>query len=262
MKIIRLFDIKEKSIVIEIGSGYGNMTRLIAKEKWCKKIISIEKEKKLFDFNMKNNLNKKISYLLIDALKVNWINLTKKFSFKKEKIVILGNLPFNISNTLILNLIFSGIKFDKLLFLVQKEVGENWCSYKSEKNKGKRNAISALISFFWNAEIILKKVDKKIFFPIPKVDGIIVEFKEKKEINNFFENQKNKFIFFSFLKTIFIFKRKKISNNILRIYKNIKRNILFDFLDNIGIKENKRIEELDLNKLFEIFIFFNNRKNF
>lgn len=46
-KIVECCPIDNNTVIIEVGSGYGNLTNLLAKTN-CQKIIGIEKDQKLF----------------------------------------------------------------------------------------------------------------------------------------------------------------------------------------------------------------------
>ena len=101
-KIVDNFSIDSNTIIIEIGSGYGSLTNLLA-ETNCQKVISLEKDEKLFQWLEKNNKNDKITYFCQDALLINW----EKFclEYKNSSIIIVGNLPYYITNSLIINLL-------------------------------------------------------------------------------------------------------------------------------------------------------------
>ena len=68
-KIVTACPFNLNTIVIEIGSGYGNLTSYLAQVD-CQKIISLEKDPQLFKWITENNRNDKIIYLCQDALKV------------------------------------------------------------------------------------------------------------------------------------------------------------------------------------------------
>ncbi len=46
-KIVQAFPLDPNTVVIEIGSGYGNLTNLLAQTN-CQKVISLEKDPQLF----------------------------------------------------------------------------------------------------------------------------------------------------------------------------------------------------------------------
>jgi len=46
-KIVNCCPINSDTVIVEIGSGYGSLTNLLA-ETNCQKVISLEKDKRLF----------------------------------------------------------------------------------------------------------------------------------------------------------------------------------------------------------------------
>ena len=102
-KIIKIGKIAENKSVLEIGSGYGNLTRKIANMK-PKKILAIEKDKKLSVSPLTTHIplgrvSKKINKLKI-IKKVKIINnFYKKIFNKKPNFAILGLNPHNYSSS-------------------------------------------------------------------------------------------------------------------------------------------------------------------
>jgi len=98
-KIIKISNNLENKTVLEIGSGYGNLTKEIASRK-PKKILAIEKDKKLSIFLKKNfNNTKNIQIINNDIFKI-----IKEENFDKN-IILFGNLPYNISTQILASLI-------------------------------------------------------------------------------------------------------------------------------------------------------------
>ena len=99
-KIVSISNLKNKNI-IEIGPGKGALTKhIIAQEP--KSLFLIEKDKSLKSY-LENLIHKKELQLKIifdDVLKVNLSEITPN-----KKSIIIGNLPYNISTTLIVNLL-------------------------------------------------------------------------------------------------------------------------------------------------------------
>ena len=101
-KILNFINIKDKNI-IEIGPGMGALTDEILKER-PKSLTLIEKDNKLIEkLKIKYKKNKKIFFYNADILKFDLENILK------EKSIIFGNLPYNISSQILIKL----IKFNK-----------------------------------------------------------------------------------------------------------------------------------------------------
>ena len=94
-KIVSEANIKN-NLVLEIGPGYGILTDFILKEK-PKKFILVEKDKEIFQFlKKKYSNNENIILHNIDILNFNFKDL--------NNLIVISNLPYNISSKIILNL--------------------------------------------------------------------------------------------------------------------------------------------------------------
>ena len=118
-KIIDTADIKNKSI-LEIGPGTGNLTSSILKMK-PKELFVIEKDKDLSEL-LNTQYKNRLIIINEDVLKFD----EKKIS--KEKLIVFGNLPYNISTEIlskwILNLNKDDFWFESLSLMFQKEVAD------------------------------------------------------------------------------------------------------------------------------------------
>ena len=90
--IANIIEIKDKTI-LEVGPGTGNLTSFILKNK-PKKIIAIEKDKNLAS-NLNNIFNEQLTVINEDILNIN------ENKISNEKILVYGNLPYNISTEIL-----------------------------------------------------------------------------------------------------------------------------------------------------------------
>ena len=219
-KIIKQTNINDQTI-LEIGPGYGFMTDHILLRN-PKKIYLIEKDKLLVKY-LKNKYqnNKKIFIIEEDILNVNLSNF--------KNLVIISNLPYNISKNFILKILKNKNIIDEMVIMLQKEV-----ALKYNYNQGKLNKYKFLVSLCSDYKICFN-VSKNVFLPKPKIDSTIVKFKfNRKNIN--WEKTDN------FIKMIFNNKRKIIKNN---MNLNIKKD-----LNSIV---NKRVDQIDLKLMLKIY---------
>ena len=200
-KIVSISNLKNKNI-IEIGPGKGALTKhIIAQEP--KSLFLIEKDKSLKPYLEKLIHEKVLQSKIIydDVLKVNLSEITPD-----KKSIIIGNLPYNISTTLIVNLLTIMNNFALMIFMVQSEVANRLCAKVSTKGYGR---ISVLSQLFCEIEKIFD-VGPENFFPKPKVNSTLIRIYPIKKIS--FRYEDIDFL----LKKAFCFRRKKIRNNLLR----------------------------------------------
>ena len=204
-KILKLSEIKDNHIV-EIGPGKGALTEEILKKK-PKSLTVIEK-----DFELSNILKEK--YFSNNVIKVYNEDILK-FNLErivKNKSTIFGNLPYNISSQILVQIIkFKKWppKFCNLVFMFQKELGEKIIGSYHSSNYGRLSILSNLR---------LKTINKfyvtpNCFKPKPKVNYMVIHLQPKKElfnIKNIAQLEKVTNIFFSN-------KRKMINKNIKKI---------------------------------------------
>ena len=165
-KIVEQSNLKNKT-VLEIGPGYGFLTDSILIKK-PKKIILVEK-----DTNLKSKLyqkyknNKKIEIIGDDIL---------NFNFNKFKnLIILSNLPYNISTKIILYLFNFNENISEMILMIQKEVAQKF-DYKLP-NMNKYKFLTKIVSDFTKCF----DVSPQVFIPKPKVYSTVVKFKLNKK---------------------------------------------------------------------------------
>ena len=90
-KIIEIGNINNNKTVMEIGSGYGNLTEAISC-KQPKKIFAVEKDKKLASFLKKKFKN----YKNLKIINRDILNIIEEKNLD-QNMVVFGNLPYNVS---------------------------------------------------------------------------------------------------------------------------------------------------------------------
>ena len=175
-KITSITKIENKSI-LEVGPGTGNLTSYILKKN-PKKILVIEKDQ-ILTSSLSIKFKDRIEIINDDILNINEKNLYK------EKLIVFGNLPYNISTEIlskwILNLDRNHFWFDHLILMFQKEVADRIISKFNSPNYGRLSVLS-------NWKLNIKKIfdiKPSSFSPKPKVDSSVLFFEPKKEFYKF-----------------------------------------------------------------------------
>ena len=217
-KIVDVTEIKNRSI-LEIGPGTGNLTSFILKKK-PKKLYVIEKDKDLI-LTLNEKFKDKISIINDDVLSINEKKLTK------DKLIVFGNLPYNISTEIlckwILNLDKNNFWFDSLILMFQKEVADR---INSKFNTSSYGRLSILAN--WRLEILkICDIYPGSFSPKPRVESTLLFFKPKK----------NKFMF----------KNSKNLEKITRVFFNHRRKMIKKPFNQIFNGNQKILEKLNIN---------------
>ena len=208
-KIVNLVDIKNKN-VIEIGPGDGALTDEILRRD--PESLSIIEKDNHFAQTLKKKYSK-IKYIKIynsDVLKFD----VEKLSITNS--VIFGNLPYNISSQIlikILNFKKWPPNFSNLVLMFQKELADKIIGKYKTRDYGRLSIISNL-----RLDIIEKfLVSPNCFFPKPKVNSIVINFRPKLNKSFKIKNIKN---LEKVTNVLFSSKRKMINKNIRKILKD------------------------------------------
>ena len=218
----------DKTDIIEIGPGTGSLTEYL-KRKRFNNLFLIEKDRELSSkLTDKYKNEKNIKIYNEDALNFNLSNISKN-----KEIIIVGNLPFNISSQLLINWI-SYDKwppfYNKMYLMFQKELGKRINSKINSKSYGKLSVLTQ--SRCYVKELI--EAPSHIFNPKPTVDGLVLEFTPIDTFNDV-DLEKLKVV----LKSAFENRRKKIKNTL--------SNYRFYF-DNWEIEKDLRPENIEVKK--------------
>ena len=233
-KIVSFININNKS-VLEVGPGTGNLTSYILKKN-PKKLLVVEKDKYLAKL-LKEKFEDKIILFNDDILKINEKKLYD------EKLIVFGNLPYNISTEIlakwIINLDNKNFWFDSLILMFQKEVADRILS---KFNSSKYGRLTILAN--WKLDISkICDVKPNCFSPKPKVDSSLLFLKPKKIFYQF-KNSKN---LEKITRVFFNQRRKKIKT---------PYNILFkgndNVLNNLSIDLNLRPHNLNQDTYYKL----------
>ena len=141
-RILECVPIKDKSLVIEIGPGSGNLTKRLAKV--ATNVLCYEIDDRLeevLDDNLKDFHNIKI--IFADFLKRNIKEDIKEFAY--SNLYLVANLPYYITTPIIEKIIDSNLPFEYITIMIQKEVGDRF-----NANPGMReyNSLTVYLNYY------------------------------------------------------------------------------------------------------------------
>jgi 16S rRNA (adenine1518-N6/adenine1519-N6)-dimethyltransferase len=207
-KIVSTVEITNKEI-LEIGPGSGNLTSYILKNN-PKKVFVIEKDNEL-SLILKEKFANQIEIMNDDVLKISENEITD------QKLVVFGNLPYNISTEILSKWIINIHKkfwFESLVLMFQKEVADRIIA---ESNNSKYGRLSILTNWKLNVKKIID-IKPQSFSPRPKIDSSLLLFTPKE---NSFELKDAKNL--EMISRVFFSKRRKmLKKTFNKIFNNAK----------------------------------------
>lgn len=235
--IIKKSSIDNTTLVIEIGPGAGALTKelaLVSKNVLCYEIDNRLKD--ILDNVLKEHKNVEIIYN--DFLKCDISSDLKKYKY--DKLYVVANLPYYITTPIIIKVIEDDLPVDKIVVMVQKEVGDR---FKAKPGSKEYSSLTVFLNYYYDIAKIMD-VSKNVFIPKPNVDSIVVEFTKRK--NLLFLKEKK--MFFKLVRDSFKQKRKTLKNNLIS-YDLVKIN---EVLSKYNLDLQVRAEHLPLDIFVDI----------
>ncbi len=238
-RIVDILEIEKGDHLWEIGPGLGSITKLILEKGADLKCFEIdpgyvEYLKKAFE-----------SYSNFNIVQGDVIKKWKEHKNRPPK-QLLGNLPYNISTSIITTFIESDFVPDNMVFTVQREMGQRMSAKTGSKNYSS-------FSILCQAACDIKEVGvlkPGSFYPAPGVSSAIITMKCKDR----FREIEDKSTFFALIRQLFASRRKTLKNNInlSPLLRSINTGDVYKAFENVGIDIMKRPETVTVEEYINL----------
>ncbi|HEV8601460.1 MAG TPA: rRNA adenine N-6-methyltransferase family protein, partial [Patescibacteria group bacterium] len=155
---------------------------------------------------------------------------------------VIANIPYYLSSHLFQYLLNLEHKPDLIVLLVQKEVGERIVAL-----PGKLSILGISVQIKADASV-QAFVPRQSFWPVPKVDSVIITIKPKNKYPQIDDEK----LFFRIVKIAFASKRKQIHNT-LKTGLKLSNDEVKNLLDSAQIGFESRPQELALNDWIQLY---------
>lgn len=233
--IVNSAAIDSDTLVIEVGPGMGALTNELVKV--AKNVLCYE-----IDTTLKPILEKidatNLEIIFADFLKRNVLDDIKKYEYKH--LYLVANLPYYITTPILMKIIDENIPIEKIVVMVQKEVGDR---FKAKEGSKDYSSLSIIFNYNYNIKKLMD-ISRHVFIPEPNVDSIVLGFEAKGEK----EFIKNPQLFYQLIRDAFTQKRKNLRNNL----KKYDLEKIEKVLSNYGFDLSARAEQINYKIFIEI----------
>ncbi|MGE0267246.1 MAG: 16S rRNA (adenine(1518)-N(6)/adenine(1519)-N(6))-dimethyltransferase RsmA [Candidatus Omnitrophota bacterium] len=233
-KIIDACQLEPDDTVLEIGPGKGVLSKPILP--LVKNLILVEKDRELFDLLKNEFSGQTVDLVCSDILKYPVPDLP-------QKIILLGNIPYNISTPILEYAILNRAKIKSFFMTVQLEFGQRLSAQPGTKDYG---ALTCFAQFYADVRLLFK-IKNTCFSPAPKVQSCFVRLDFLKRPRYAVQNDEK---FLSFIKNTFSKRRKTIANSLAL---NEPKQAVIELLEDLGLDERLRAENLSLEDFVRIY---------
>ncbi|HYO26038.1 MAG TPA: 16S rRNA (adenine(1518)-N(6)/adenine(1519)-N(6))-dimethyltransferase RsmA [Lacipirellulaceae bacterium] len=251
--IINAADLDDRDVVLEVGTGTGALTELIAQR--AAAVVTAEIDGHLFEL---------ASELLIDYPHVTMLHLDalrNKNNFNPAVIDALGqrlseapdrrlklvaNLPYNIATPVLSNLLACEYTPHSLVATIQLELGQRIVAQPWSKDY---SALSCWVQCQADAEIV-REMAPTVFWPEPKVQSAIVRIRVDPERRAAVPDLR---YFHQFTKAIFLHRRKFLRANLVAAFKHeLSKQDIDEVMRQMEFADDARTEQIDVPTLLRL----------
>jgi len=236
--IIKACELGRGDKILEIGPGLGVLTDELSKK--AKKILAVD-----IDANILDILDHEFDWNNVELIRKDILKLPNEIIAERlgRDYFLVSNLPYQISSEVLEKFLTQKPKPKKIIIMVQREFGERML-----EGAPHANLLSLMVEF--NADVKkLFRVSKNSFWPVPKIDSVIMEVipRDRK-----FLSKEEQIIFWDMVKSGFRSKRKYLISNLDK-YTNIPKKIITSSFDELELDRKIRPENLGLKDWLAFF---------
>ena len=203
-KIIRISNIQEDDIIVEIGAGVGLMTEAIAKQ--ARKVIALDIDPRMIGILKKRMAPyRHVDIVQADVLEYDFSSAIGELPSRKIKVI--GNIPYNISSQILFRLLAYRDHISSMILMFQKELADRLTATPGTKAYG---VPTVLVSMYLLCSREMA-IPCSCFYPKPAVMSSVLKMviREKPQMDLADHD-----FFFKIAKTAFAKRRKTLLNNL------------------------------------------------
>ncbi len=240
-QIVQAAGVTNKKAVIEVGPGIGALTEQIAKS--AGQVLAFEIDQRLLPI-LQETLAPypHVKVVHQDILEADIGRIIEEQLTEYESLSVVANLPYYVTTPILFHLLESGVRFEHIVVMIQKEVAERIAAKPGTKDYG---SLSIAVQYYAESKVE-KIIPKTVFIPQPNVDSAVLKLtlrdKPPVQVND-------EAFFFRLIKASFAQRRKTLLNNLLHnlVAKDQKEELL-QLLDHVQIDPTRRGETLTMEE--------------
>lgn len=233
--IVSRSQLQAEDIVLEIGAGLGALTIPLAQN--VKRVHAVEIDPHLAALLKTELLSNQIDNVTIVQKNILDFDISKLAREAGHPLLVMGNLPYNISSQVIVKLIDTRASISRAVLMLQKELAQRITAQPGKKDYGR---LTVMLNYCASVQSIAQ-VKAPLFFPLVKVDSEVIEIDFKPTPP---ERPDDETFFFRVVKAAFAQRRKTLRNALAGSELHLEPKIARQALERIGIDPSRRAETL------------------
>jgi len=238
-RIVERADLRPDDVVVEIGAGLGILTAAAALK--AGKVIAVEKDRQLVPLLRAELQVHRFTHVQVLEENILAVPLAPLAGPEPSKLVVIGNLPYNISSQVVVKLIQERQRVDRAVLMFQKELAQRLCAGPGTKVYGRLS-----VTLQYCADLTpLFDVRAAQFHPRPKVDSAVLGIKFKSHIHRPVDDER---LFTRVVQAAFGQRRKTLRNALSSGLLPMDASAAVHALEASGIDPRRRAETLSVQE--------------
>lgn len=234
-KIVKLADVGNKDIALEIGPGLGSLTLALLES--AKQVVAVEIDNRLAKQLPITSRDHGFSEKQLITLNQDAMGLTK---LPVKPNVLVANLPYNISVPVLLNTLEHFPSITRGVVMVQSEVAYRLTALPDNKDYGS----PTVKANWWSSLHLAGSVGRSVFWPVPNVDSSLVRFDRHQPLGS----ESERIATFAVIDEAFAKRRKMMRSALSQLFAGQAE----EYLNNAGLDPTIRGEALSVEQFLEI----------
>ncbi len=235
--IVDRIGISGDATVLEIGPGLGALTIPLARK--AARVTAVELDRRMIPLLKEELEQEEISNVTVINQNI------MKTDFKEiaggKKLVVMGNLPYNISSQILFRLVKERENIEKAFLMFQKELATRIIASPGGRDYSR---LSAVVQYAANVGFVAD-IKPTAFFPKPEVHSTVLrfDFLESADMSPSMEE-----LLFGVIKSAFSKRRKSLKNSMVGGDLGLEKPIVIEALKNASIVPERRAETLSVEE--------------
>jgi 16S rRNA (adenine1518-N6/adenine1519-N6)-dimethyltransferase len=163
-RIVRAAEVEAGDDVVEVGPGVGSLTTALSDA--GAQVLALELDRHLLPVLEDVLGPRDVRVVLGDALEIDWPALLAG----APRWALVSNLPYNVATPVVVRALEHAPTIDRMLVMVQREVGERLAAPVGTKQFG---AVTVKVAYYAEAQVV-GIVPPSVFVPKPNVESALV----------------------------------------------------------------------------------------